>query len=67
MPNYLIMDRLARLGTLIALIVPGAAGVFGVFFRRQFFFSFHGSWRRECPARRSEHPADPDPDYPPDL
>jgi multiple sugar transport system permease protein len=39
MPNYLIMDRLAWLDTLIALIVPGAAGAFGVFFLRQFFLS----------------------------
>ena len=37
MPNYLIMDRLAWLDTLLALIVPGAAGAFGVFFLRQFF------------------------------
>lgn len=39
MPNYLIMDRLAWLDTLIALIVPSAAGAFGVFFLRQFFLS----------------------------
>lgn len=39
MPNYLIMDRLAWLDTLIALIVPGAAGAFGVFFLRQFFLA----------------------------
>jgi multiple sugar transport system permease protein len=39
MPNYLMMDRLAWLDTLIALIVPGAAGAFGVFFLRQFFLS----------------------------
>jgi multiple sugar transport system permease protein len=37
MPNYLLMDRLGWLDTLIALIVPGAAGAFGVFFLRQFF------------------------------
>ena len=37
MPNYLIMDRLGWLDTLLALIVPGAAGAFGVFFLRQFF------------------------------
>jgi multiple sugar transport system permease protein len=39
MPNYLIMDQLAWLDTLIALIVPGAAGAFGVFFLRQFFLA----------------------------
>jgi multiple sugar transport system permease protein len=39
MPNYLLMDQLAWLDTLIALIVPGAAGAFGVFFLRQFFLS----------------------------
>jgi multiple sugar transport system permease protein len=39
MPNYLIMDRLAWLDTLIALIVPSAAGAFGVFFLRQFFLA----------------------------
>jgi multiple sugar transport system permease protein len=39
MPNYLLMDRLLWLDTLLALIVPGAAGAFGVFFLRQFFLS----------------------------
>lgn len=39
MPNYLMMDRLGWLDTLIALIVPGAAGAFGVFFLRQFFLA----------------------------
>ncbi|MGI8768107.1 MAG: carbohydrate ABC transporter permease [Propionibacteriaceae bacterium] len=39
MPNYLMMDRLQWLDTLTALIVPGAAGAFGVFFLRQFFLS----------------------------
>jgi multiple sugar transport system permease protein len=39
MPNYLMMDRLAWLDTLLALIVPGAAGAFGVFFLRQFFLA----------------------------
>jgi len=37
MPNYLLMNRLGWLDTLLALIVPGAAGAFGVFFLRQFF------------------------------
>jgi multiple sugar transport system permease protein len=39
MPNYLMMNRLHWLDTLIALIVPGAAGAFGVFFLRQFFLA----------------------------
>jgi multiple sugar transport system permease protein len=37
MPNYLLMDKLGWLDTLWALVVPGAAGAFGVFFMRQFF------------------------------
>ena len=36
-PNYLIVGRLGWLDTLAAVIVPGAAGAFGVFFLRQFF------------------------------
>jgi multiple sugar transport system permease protein len=36
-PNFLIVDQLGWLDTLWALIVPGAAGAFGVFFLRQFF------------------------------
>jgi multiple sugar transport system permease protein len=39
MPNYLLMNRLGWLDTLLALIVPGAAGAFGVFFLRQFFMA----------------------------
>ncbi len=38
-PNYLLMGRLGWLDTLVALIVPGAAGAFGVFFLRQFFLA----------------------------
>lgn len=38
-PNYLIVDQLGWLDSLWALIVPGAAGAFGVFFMRQFFLS----------------------------
>ena len=38
-PNFLIIDRLGWLDTLVALIVPGAASAFGVFFLRQFFLS----------------------------
>lgn len=37
MPNFLILNELKWLDTLWALIVPGAAGAFGVFFMRQFF------------------------------
>lgn len=37
MPNFLILAKLNWLDTLLALIVPGAAGAFGVFFLRQFF------------------------------
>jgi multiple sugar transport system permease protein len=38
-PNYLIVGQLAWLDTLLAVIVPTAAGAFGVFFLRQFFLS----------------------------
>jgi multiple sugar transport system permease protein len=38
-PNYLIVGELAWLDTLLAVIVPTAAGAFGVFFLRQFFLS----------------------------
>jgi multiple sugar transport system permease protein len=38
-PNYLIVGQLAWLDTLVAVIVPTAAGAFGVFFLRQFFLS----------------------------
>ena len=38
-PNYLIVDYFGWLDTLLAVIVPGAAGAFGVFFLRQFFLS----------------------------
>jgi multiple sugar transport system permease protein len=36
-PNYEIVGRLYWLDTLLAIIVPTAAGGFGVFFLRQFF------------------------------
>lgn len=39
MPNYLIMNRLAWLDTLFALVIPGAAGAIGVFLLRQFFLA----------------------------
>ena len=38
-PNYLIVDSLGWLNTLLAVIVPSAANAFGVFFMRQFFLS----------------------------
>jgi len=38
-PNYLIVGRLGWLDTLAAVVLPGAAGAFGVFFLRQFFLS----------------------------
>jgi multiple sugar transport system permease protein len=36
-PNYVIMDQLGWIDTLWAIMVPGAASAFGVFFLRQFF------------------------------
>lgn len=39
MPNFEIMSRLSWLDTFQAIVVPGAAGAFGVFFMRQFFLS----------------------------
>jgi multiple sugar transport system permease protein len=36
-PNYVIVAELGWLDSLQAVIVPGAAGAFGVFFLRQFF------------------------------
>jgi multiple sugar transport system permease protein len=38
-PNFLIVSRLGWLDSWWALIVPAAAGAFGVFFLRQFFLS----------------------------
>ena len=38
-PNYLIVGELKWLDTLLAVVVPTAAGAFGVFFLRQFFLS----------------------------
>ena len=37
--NYVIVETFGWLDTLLAVIVPGAAGAFGVFFLRQFFLS----------------------------
>ena len=39
MPNYEMMSKLSWLDSIQALVVPGAAGAFGVFFMRQFFLS----------------------------
>lgn len=36
-PQFILIDTLGLLNTLPALILPGLAGVFGVFFMRQFF------------------------------
>jgi multiple sugar transport system permease protein len=36
-PNYLIVQQFGWLDSLLAIIVPGAASAFGVFFLRQFF------------------------------
>lgn len=38
-PQYLVVDSLGWLDTLLAVIVPGAAGALGVFLLRQFFVS----------------------------
>ncbi|NUR87817.1 MAG: carbohydrate ABC transporter permease [Nonomuraea sp.] len=38
-PNFLIVNELAWVNTLPAVIVPAAAGAFGVFFLRQFFLT----------------------------
>ena len=38
-PQYLVVDALGWLDTLLAVIVPGAAGAIGVFLLRQFFLS----------------------------
>ncbi len=40
MPNFEILNSFGLLDTLAAIIVPGAAGAFGVFFMRQFFSNF---------------------------
>ncbi len=38
-PNYLIVSELGWLNSIVAVIIPTAAGAFGVFFMRQFFVS----------------------------
>jgi multiple sugar transport system permease protein len=40
MPNFEILNRFGWLDTLLSIILPGAAGAFGVFFMRQFFSTF---------------------------
>ncbi|GAA1394241.1 carbohydrate ABC transporter permease [Luteococcus peritonei] len=37
MPNFELMNKLAWLDTFQALVIPGAASAFGLFFMRQFF------------------------------
>ncbi len=39
MPNFMIVESLGWLDTLLAVIVPSVASAFGVFFMRQFFLS----------------------------
>ncbi|MEV5322311.1 carbohydrate ABC transporter permease [Streptomyces sp. NPDC052687] len=41
-PNFLIVNELAWVDSLPAVIVPGAASAFGVFFLRQFFLTLPG-------------------------
>ena len=38
-PNYVLISKFAWLDSLTAVVVPGAASAFGVFFLRQFFLS----------------------------
>ena len=40
MPNFEILNRFGWLDTIWSIVVPGAAGAFGVFFMRQFFSTF---------------------------
>jgi multiple sugar transport system permease protein len=40
MPNFEILNAFGWLDTLAAIVLPGAAGAFGVFFMRQFFSNF---------------------------
>lgn len=40
MPNFEILNAFGWLDTLAAIVLPGAAGAFGVFFMRQFFSTF---------------------------
>ena len=45
-PNYVIVSNFGWLDSLSAVIIPGAAGAFGVFLLRQFFSRSRSSWRR---------------------
>lgn len=40
-PVYIIMRNLSMIDTLWALIIPGAANAFGIFFMRQYIMSIH--------------------------
>ncbi len=40
MPNFEILNLFGWLDTMAAIVLPGAAGAFGVFFMRQFFSNF---------------------------
>ncbi|ACQ78445.1 binding-protein-dependent transport systems inner membrane component [Beutenbergia cavernae DSM 12333] len=42
-PHFLIVNQLGWLNTYASLVVPSAAGAFGVFFLRQFFLGVHPS------------------------
>jgi multiple sugar transport system permease protein len=42
-PHFLIVNELGWLNSYASLVVPSAAGAFGVFFLRQFFLGIHGS------------------------
>jgi multiple sugar transport system permease protein len=42
-PHFLIVNQLGWLNSYASLVVPSAAGAFGVFFLRQFFLGIHGS------------------------
>jgi multiple sugar transport system permease protein len=45
-PNFLIIREMRLLDSLLALIVPGISGAFGVFMMTQFYKSLPESWRR---------------------
>ncbi|GAA0937508.1 carbohydrate ABC transporter permease [Pseudonocardia zijingensis] len=42
-PHFLIVNELGWLNSYASLVVPSAAGAFGVFFLRQFFLGIHAS------------------------
>jgi multiple sugar transport system permease protein len=42
-PHFLIVNQLGWLNSYASLVVPSAAGAFGVFFLRQFFLGIHSS------------------------